>query len=106
MLNVGSKQVLEYDPKIRVWKYHSQLKHFRTNAIVMSMPNGVYIFGGTMTKILPSRMPMYRNTDEVIQWVSKYFAKKSKKSGKEKLIGCKFFNDYFLQLIISILHAS
>ena len=47
----GNKQVLEYDPKFGEWKNHSQLKYARLEygmEIIISMPKGVYIFGGAI----------------------------------------------------------
>ena len=56
LLNIGKfgssyKRVLEYDPRFGEWKSHSQLKHARLEygmEIIISMPKGVYLFGGAI----------------------------------------------------------
>ena len=56
LLNFGkfggsNKQVLEYDPRFGEWKNHSQLKYARLEygmEIIISMPRGVYLFGGAV----------------------------------------------------------
>ena len=47
----GNNKVLEYDPKLGEWKKHSQLKYARLAygmEITISMPKGVYLFGGAI----------------------------------------------------------
>ena len=56
----GNNKVLEYDPKFGEWKNHSQLKYGRLAygkemKITISMPKGVYLFGGAI-KPLQTRL--------------------------------------------------
>ena len=43
------------DVKNGKWKYHSYLTQQRAHAFGISMPNGVYVFGGSSTQIAVSR---------------------------------------------------
>ena len=43
------------DVKNGKWKHHSYLKQRRAHAFGISMPNGVYVFGGSSTQIAVSR---------------------------------------------------
>ena len=49
----GNNKVLEFDPKFGEWKKHSELKNARLAygkemIITISMPKGVYLFGGAI----------------------------------------------------------
>ena len=73
LLNCGSKggdnqRVIEYDPKIGEWKNHSQLSDSRQNSIGITMPNGVYLFGGWQKPFERRHISKKENREELVPY--------------------------------------